>query len=223
MAKNKNSKIIKNNEASGAFYYSLSAPASAEITEKKSRFIANAYPVSGEAYVQDILNDIRKTHYDARHNCYAYIIGKKSEHKRFSDDKEPNGTAGKPILDVINGKGLTDTLVVVTRYFGGVLLGTGGLTRTYSSAAKAAIENSAIVKYELVHQIIVTLNYSLSGAVEKYIKENSIKSGKPIYEENVTYGLFVPAGCENTLINDLTNISGGNIDITKGSSEYLEL
>ena len=110
-----------------------------EFTDKKSRFIANIYHIEDEDMAVKIIEQLRKKYWDARHNCYAYVLGGKSEIQRFSDDGEPSGTAGKPILEVITGNECGNCLCVVTRYFGGVLLGTGGLIRAYTNAAKDAL------------------------------------------------------------------------------------
>lgn len=110
-----------------------------EFTDKKSRFIANIYHIEDEDMAVKIIEQLRKKYWDARHNCYAYVLGGKSEIQRFSDDGEPSGTAGKPILEVITGNECGNCLCVVTRYFGGVLLGTGGLIRAYTNAAKEAL------------------------------------------------------------------------------------
>ena len=116
-----------------------------EITEKKSRFIANVVPVSSEEEAEEFIESMKKKYWDARHNCYAYIIGERGEIKRFSDDGEPGGTAGKPILEVLAGEGITNAAIVVNRYFGGTLLGTGGLVRAYGAAAKAGLSASAVI------------------------------------------------------------------------------
>ena len=120
-------------------FITLAGPAAAELIEKKSRFIGYASPVADEAAAMDFLQGIRSRHRDATHNCYAYQAGENDQFQRSSDDGEPSGTAGRPILEVIRGRGLKNTAVVVTRYFGGILLGTGGLVRAYSAAAKAAL------------------------------------------------------------------------------------
>ena len=112
-----------------------------EIIEKKSRFIAHVLNVETEEQAQDYINKLKKKYWDARHNCYAYVIGDKGEIKKFSDDGEPSGTAGKPILDLIESRELTNCLVVVTRYFGGILLGTGGLVRAYQGATIEGFNN----------------------------------------------------------------------------------
>lgn len=119
-------------------YLTVSGEACGEYAEKRSRFIATLRHCETEEQAADFLTEMRSKYWDARHNVYSYVL-KENSLKRFSDDGEPHGTAGKPVLDVIEGAGLTDTAVVVTRYFGGVLLGTGGLVRAYSAAAKAAV------------------------------------------------------------------------------------
>ena len=110
-------------------YYTVSAGGQGEITEKKSRFIAEVYPAADEEEAFARLEEVKKRYWDARHHCWAYVIGRNPASERMSDDGEPAGTAGKPILEVIRGQGLTDVFIVVTRYFGGTLLGTGGLVR----------------------------------------------------------------------------------------------
>ena len=113
-----------------------------EIVEKKSRFIATVVPVNTEEEALEFVEKTRKKYWDARHNCFAYIIGERGQLQRCSDDGEPSQTAGKPMLDILNSYGLTDCLLVVTRYFGGVLLGTGGLVRAYTAATIEGLKNS---------------------------------------------------------------------------------
>ena len=117
----------------------------AEIIEKRSKFIANVYPVSSQAEANDIINKIKKQYYDAKHNVYAYIIEGSSTYSKYTDDGEPQGTAGLPIYDMLQKQQLVNVLVIVTRYFGGILLGTGGLVRAYTEAAKQGLKNSEII------------------------------------------------------------------------------
>ena len=124
-----------------------------EIEEKKSRFIASVEPVNSEEEAVSFFNKKKKEYWDARHNCYAYVIGKKQELQRFSDDGEPSGTAGKPILEVLLGEEIHNALVVVTRYFGGILLGTGGLVRSYSLATTRSFTKCRICTYLFRSQI----------------------------------------------------------------------
>lgn len=132
-----------------------------QIIEKKSKFIANLFYVSSVEDAENQLQQIRKQHYDARHNCFAYRIGEtKDIIEKASDDGEPSGTAGAPMLNLLQKQNLTNVLVVVTRYFGGILLGTGGLVRAYTQAAKEALEKVEIVKEEL--RIRIAINFTIS-------------------------------------------------------------
>ena len=119
---------------------------SGELEEKKSRFIANTLPISTQEEAIEFIEKIKKQYWDARHNCYAYVLGDRHEIQRFSDDGEPGGTAGKPMLDVLLGEDIHNIVVVVTRYFGGTLLGTGGLVRAYSGATKEGLAGSVILE-----------------------------------------------------------------------------
>ncbi len=127
---------------------------------KKSRFIANVVPVSSEEEAEEFIESMKKKYWDARHNCYAYIIGERGEIKRFSDDGEPGGTAGKPILEVLAGEGITNAAIVVTRYFGGTLLGTGGLVRAYGAAAKEGLSASAVINKIPGMRLSITTDYT---------------------------------------------------------------
>ena len=142
-----------------------------EYEDRKSVFIGEARPVQNETEALAFLESVKKTYPDARHHVYAYIVRENSI-MRFSDDGEPQGTAGIPILDIIKKRGLTDIAVVVTRYFGGTLLGTGGLVRAYSASALGAIEEAKIVTYDLYTQITISISYSdyqkLSGVFEEF-------------------------------------------------------
>lgn len=175
-------------------YHTVFDKASAELTEKKSRFIANVFPVSSEEKATEILNRVRTKYWDARHNVYAYIL--KDGTVRFSDDSEPHGTAGKPILDVLTGSGLTDVIIVVTRYFGGILLGTGGLCRAYSGAARLGLEASKRVLMcpstacEIVcsypdYQILSVLISDCGGSITSEEFTDNVKLSFSFKEEDV--------------------------------------
>ncbi len=182
--------------------------AQAEITEKKSRFIANVYEIHSESQACEYLEAIRKKHYDARHNCYAYVLGKSNETQRFSDDKEPQGTAGKPILEVIKNQGYHNTLIIVTRYFGGILLGTGGLLRAYTAAAQEGIrqaetDGSSSVIYT-GNRISICGDYNLSGKLQYIISQMNIPLEDITYDTNVTYKLAVETSLKDMLIKKIT-------------------
>lgn len=156
----------------------------AEFTEKKSRFIGRCFPVKSEEEAMERLNGIRKLHYDATHNCWAYSLSDGS--RRFSDDGEPGGTAGMPIMDTLIRREINDTLIVVTRYFGGILLGSGGLVRAYSKAASDALTAAGVGMMSPCRVIEFAVDYSRYGAIEGYVKANSIVDSID-FLENITF------------------------------------
>ncbi len=141
-------------------------PGIGEYTEKKSRFIAEVRNVETEEEAAAFVNEIKKKYWDARHNCMAFVLGESRDTMRFSDDGEPSGTAGKPILDVILGNQIINAAIVVTRYFGGILLGTGGLVRAYQKAAQEALENSVIAEKSSGIQCQITTDYNGLGKIQ---------------------------------------------------------
>lgn len=153
-------------------YKSVKQCSEAEYTVNRSRFIGRCFPVDSEEAALCLLGDIRKKHWDATHNCFAYRIGENTA-ARFSDDGEPGGTAGKPIMDVLTGRGLTNVLCVVTRYFGGILLGAGGLVRAYSKSAADAVTKAGMVSYLPGTVLDIPMDYSRYGALEGFIRANA--------------------------------------------------
>ena len=147
--------------------------AEAEFEEKKSRFIGRAYPVESEDEARARIEEAKRRYWDATHNVFAYRIGWRPEVQRFSDDGEPGGTAGKPIMDVLTGRGLTNVLCVVTRYFGGILLGAGGLVRAYSKSAAEAVAKAGVVSYLPGTVLDIPMDYSRYGALEGFIRANA--------------------------------------------------
>ena len=176
-----------------------------EIEEKKSRFIAHVYNVSSDEEAEQYINAVKKKYWDARHNCYAYIIGDKGQIQRFSDDGEPQGTAGKPILDIIAATGLVNCLIIVTRYFGGIKLGAGGLTRAYSQAVADALKEANIVEKHLIDVYDVSLDYSFTKKFEHLLKVNDIDCINKEYDEQVTYRLYIDDLSFFDTIQDLTS------------------
>ena len=167
----------------------------AEIEEKKSRFIASLIPVSSEKEAQEELNKIKSNNKQAKHNCYAYRVMEKNEDNSFnlreraSDDGEPQGTAGSPMLDLLKSKELVNVIVVVTRYFGGILLGTGGLVRAYTDSSIGAIESSEIVEKELGLIYKIDVDYSKQKDIEYTCNKNNINILNSDYQERITYTL----------------------------------
>ena len=150
------------------FYYTTKEENQAEFVEKHSRFIGYCKPISTEQEAIDFINEKRKKHYDATHNVYAYSL-KNDFIKRYSDDGEPQGTAGVPVLDVLNKNNVVNTVIVVTRYFGGIMLGAGGLVRAYSHGAKIALDASKILRMEKCYNCSVTLSYDFYGKLSGLI------------------------------------------------------
>ena len=191
-----------------------------EIVEKKSRFIGSSYIVESVEDAEKKIAEVSKKYWDARHNCYAYVIGKNSENTRCSDNGEPSGTAGKPILEVITGAGLTNTLVIVTRYFGGVLLGTGGLVRAYTQAAQAAIAASETGEMVYARQLTIEVAYNMINNVKYFLEQNKISISDPRYTENVQYDICVREEDKDRITEDLIQKCEGKITITEGDAGY---
>ena len=149
--------------------------------EKKSRFIGMTFKVDNEEQVAAILEAVRKKYWDARHNCHAFVIGENNEITRCSDDGEPSGTAGKPILEVITGAGVHNCLVVVTRYFGGTLLGTGGLVRAYTKAAKDSLSNSRLARLVQGEEYSIVTDYNSIGKIQYIVPQFNAKITDSVY------------------------------------------
>lgn len=163
-----------------------------EIVEKKSRFIADVKPVHSEEEALEFVEGIRKKYWDARHHCFAYVLGERSQIQRCSDDGEPSGTAGKPMLDVLLGEELHDTVVVVTRYFGGTLLGTGGLVRAYQGATKAGLEASTIITKCWGKKLKIGTDYTGLGKIQYILGQRGLSILDTIYTESVLIEVLVP-------------------------------
>ena len=180
-----------------------------EITEKKSRFIATVRPVSSEEEALAFLEETRKKYWDARHNCYAYSVGMNREYTRCSDDGEPSGTAGRPMLDVILGEDIYNVAVVVTRYFGGVLLGTGGLVRAYSKAVQEGFRESRIIEKKHGICLTVTTDYTGIGKIQYIAGERGIPVFGSEYTDKVIMKLLIPS-------EDVENVQKAVIEGTNG-------
>lgn len=174
------------------FYYTSEKQNIYIYEEKRSTFTATLMPVASEDEAMSFINEIKAQHRDARHNVYAYRIWSNGVLiERFSDDGEPKGTAGKPILDSIAAAMLENVCIVVTRYFGGILLGASGLTRAYANTAGGALNTCQKIKMSLCEEISLTMDYNLYGKVQKYIENSGILSKKPEFGENVTVNCII--------------------------------
>lgn len=187
-----------------------------EIVEKKSRFIGYTAPVASEKEAAVFIETIRKRHYDARHNCFAYSIGTGSQPLlRFSDDGEPQGTAGKPILEVIQGSGIRNICIVVTRYFGGTLLGTGGLVRAYTDAAKAGIAAGITrLKRQLI-ECELDMEYTDLGKIQYLIGNTDAEITDTIYTDKVLLKVRVYAPVFEKFGNEITESTGARVSVKK--------
>ena len=167
---------------------------SAEIVEKKSRFIANIFYVDSQKEAEEYISKIKKEHYNAKHNCFAYVVmGENGEKiKKSNDDGEPSGTAGAPILEILEMQNLCNVLVIVTRYFGGILLGTGGLLRAYSGATLEALKNVEITNKTLGYEVEITVNYKDVEQLKYNLEKENIKIININYGENVELLLDMP-------------------------------
>ena len=163
-----------------------------EIVEKKSRFIATVRPVQTEEEALAFIEEMKKKYWDARHNCYAFILGEHGEVSRCTDDGEPSGTAGRPILEVLHGAGVHDILVIVTRYFGGTLLGTGGLVRAYSAATKEGLANSTIITKYWGTKLLVNTDYNDIGKLQYLFGQREIPIMDAQYTEKVSFVVLIP-------------------------------
>lgn len=184
-----------------------------EFIDKKSRFIAYICNIESEEQAVKIISEIKKKYWDARHNCYAYILGDNNEVQRFSDDGEPSGTAGKPILEVITGNECSNCLCVVTRYFGGVLLGTGGLIRAYTNAAKDALDNSRTGTLTDGTHAFIDADYNYVGKIQHICAQNEITIVDTVYAENVSFELMLEQQKENMLEKKITELSSGTLKL----------
>ncbi len=202
-------------------YNTIKDRAIGEIIEKKSRFIANVIHIESEEEAISHIEKIKKENWDARHNCYAYILGKDGETVRFSDDGEPSGTAGKPMLEVLQKRELTEVLVVVTRYFGGVLLGTGGLARAYTDATIEGLENGKLQTLRLYQTVSLTLDYGMVGAVKNILSKEDIITISENYMENVVMEIGLLIEDKDIILSKITNATNGKAKIEPGDEIFI--
>lgn len=202
-------------------YKTVAREESVEIVERRSRFIGHVKPVQNEDEAIGFINQIRSRFRDASHNVYAYSC-RENNIMRYSDDGEPAGTAGLPVLEVIKKTGINDVCIVVTRYFGGVLLGAGGLTRAYGKSAAAALESAGVVNMVYCSVFSVCTDYSLLGKLQFVISENGYKTLDSEYGTQVRLVICAPIKKEGELVDKLTDASGGRAEISRIGERYIE-
>lgn len=187
-----------------------------EITEKKSRFIATVRPVESEEEAAAFIAEMKKKYWDARHNCSAFVIGDRQELTRCSDDGEPAQTAGRPMLDVLLREELHNTAVVVTRYFGGTLLGTGGLVRAYQKSVQEGLAHCRIIDKRPGRELTIQTDYNGLGKIQYILAQQEIPVLQTDYTETVIISVVAPEESEKRLTEEITEKTGGNAELVWG-------
>ena len=201
-------------------YKTIYAGGEGEITEKKSRFIATVRLVEKEEDALAFIEEMKKKYWDARHNCYAYSIGEHREFTRCSDDGEPSGTAGRPMLDVILGEDIYNVAVVVTRYFGGVLLGTGGLVRAYSGAVQEGLKNSTVITKYLGVKLSVTTDYNGVGKLQYLFGQKEIPILSADYTDKVVFTVLVESSRIQEIKKAITEATSATAQMEESDPVY---
>ncbi len=200
-------------------YKTVKQMATDEIVEKRSRFIADVKPIETEEEAVAFLEEIKKKYWDARHHVYAYVL-EENNIQRYSDDGEPAGTAGVPVLDMIKKEGLSNLIVVVTRYFGGILLGTGGLVHAYSKSAKVGVEAAQPVTMTLCCEMTFDCDYSLLGKIQSEAMNKGYQISGTDYAENVKISVLVPVSEVSSFQAHMIDKTNGRTGISQGKIGY---
>ncbi len=200
---------------SSVLYSSIDDESVYELEEKRSVFIGYAYPVSSEKEAKEYIQRIKSKHHDARHNCSAYLL--RDGYMRYSDDGEPQGTAGIPILEVIKKSGLVDVVVVVTRYFGGILLGAGGLVRAYSAAAGGVLTNAQIVNFQKCISFQINVDYSLYDKLTRHLSGQGVRVINTEYNDRISIQAVIAEEQFKSMTDSITDAFSGKLSV-----EYIE-
>lgn len=199
-------------------YRTIRGTSTFEYEEKRSRFIATAAFADTEEAALAVLEKVRAANRTARHNVYAYVL--QNGRTRYSDDGEPAKTAGTPVLEAIGHAGISDVIVVVTRYFGGILLGTGGLVRAYTAAASGALQSAELVTMRLVVDCSVRLPYALFEQAQRVASASGAKLSDPVFDDAVTLQWRMPAGTEGPLCQKLEELTRGSAEVSVSEPEF---
>ncbi|MBO8176106.1 MAG: YigZ family protein [Bacillus sp. (in: Bacteria)] len=203
-------------------YYTVKGYGEHEIVIQKSRFIAYVNRVQTEEEAQTFIQEIKKKHWDATHNCSAYMIGENNQIQKANDDGEPSGTAGVPMLEVLKKKDLKDTVVVVTRYFGGIKLGAGGLIRAYGKATSEGIKATGVVERKLMRVMHTKIDYTWLGKVENELRSSIYQIKDIHYLDQVEIETYVEENQTASFTDWMTELTNGQAVITEGETVYLE-
>ena len=193
---------------------------SGRLEEKRSVFIADVLPVHNEEEIAAFMDSVKKKYWDASHHCYAYILSGTPVSKKFSDAGEPSGTAGKPILDILEGNSLEDVMIIVTRYFGGTLLGTGGLVRAYQGAAREGIANSIILEKHDGELLTYILDYDLYGRIQKFAEKENISILNSEFTDKVKINLAVDKSLAKNIIDKVEEMSAAKAALVERKDIY---
>ncbi|MBO0961497.1 YigZ family protein [Neobacillus sp. MM2021_6] len=203
-------------------YYTVKQMGENEINIQKSRFIAHIKRAESENEAQEFIQTIKKQHWNATHNCSAYLIGEHDQIQKANDDGEPSGTAGVPMLEVLKKRKLKDTVVVVTRYFGGIKLGAGGLIRAYGKATSEGLDAVGIVERKLAQIIHVKIDYTWLGKIEKEVRASEYKIKDIHYLDTVEVEVYVAEDLVLPFMDWMVELTNGQCDMKKGDKLYLE-
>ncbi|PZO58242.1 putative YigZ family protein [Curtobacterium sp. JUb34] len=210
-----------------SFPSTIAEPVEHEIVITKSRFVTTVAPVSDVADAERVIAEVKRRYWDARHNCTAMVTGTLGDQARSSDDGEPSGTAGVPMLEVLRRRDLTDVVAVVTRYFGGVKLGAGGLVRAYSSSVSEALDTAALVRREALTQVHFDVPHAEAGRLDNvlrdWVRHHHASLGATVYGPAATFEVWVPADALPTLTADLAAASAGAVDLVVGEERIVDV
>jgi uncharacterized YigZ family protein len=205
----------------------LAAPIVRELVVKKSRFIARIAPVHSVDEAEAVIAAVRRQYWDARHNCTAMVTGLAGDQARSSDDGEPSGTAGMPMLEVLRRRGLTDVVAVVTRYFGGVKLGAGGLIRAYSTAVSEALDEAALLHRRELLEARVEAPHGEAGRIDNALRDWAAAHGSPFgdvaYGASASFTLWIPSADRDALVDDVAALSAGALSPVFGSTRVVDV
>ncbi|MGX1262610.1 putative YigZ family protein [Rossellomorea marisflavi] len=203
-------------------YYTVKGPGENEIVIERSRFIAHVARAETEEEAQAFIADIKKQHWNANHNCSAYMIGENNLIQKANDDGEPSGTAGVPMLEVLKKRDLKDTVVVVTRYFGGIKLGAGGLIRAYGKSTSEGLNATGVVERKLMRIMKTKIDYTWLGKVENEIRSSHYQLKEIHYLDAVEVEVYVEEAAKDGFTSWMTELTNGQGEISEGEVEYLE-
>ncbi|MGN8027761.1 IMPACT family protein [Microbacterium sp. 22242] len=205
----------------------IAAPLTRELVVKKSRFIALVAPAGSVASAEDVIAAVRKRHWDARHHCTAMVIGVAGDQARSSDDGEPSGTAGIPMLEVLRRRGLTDVVAVVTRYFGGVKLGAGGLVRAYSTAVSDVLDGARLLHRRELREAVVEVPHADAGRIDNALRDWAGAHGAAlddaVYGASAIFTLWIPPAEEDRFRDDLAALSAGSLSVAFGATRVVDV